>query len=71
MHVPFDGWSETSFRAACADAQISEPAARLGEIMADAGEDLGIIYADLDLSLVESTRARVPSILSKQSFSEP
>jgi predicted amidohydrolase len=42
-----------------------------GEIMADAGEDLGIIYADLDLSLVESTRARVPSILSKQSFSEP
>jgi predicted amidohydrolase len=42
-----------------------------GEIMADAGEDQGIIYADLDLSLVESTRARVPSILSKQSFSEP
>jgi predicted amidohydrolase len=42
-----------------------------GEIMADAGEDMGIIYADLDLSLVESTRARVPSILSKQSFSEP
>ncbi|NDI03437.1 MAG: carbon-nitrogen hydrolase family protein [Rhodobacteraceae bacterium] len=42
-----------------------------GEIMADAGEDQGIIYADLDLSLVESTRARVPSILSNQSFSEP
>ena len=42
-----------------------------GEIMADAGEDQGIIYADLDLSLVESTRARVPSILSHQSFSEP
>lgn len=42
-----------------------------GEIMADAGEDQGIIYADLDLSLVESTRARIPSILSNQSFSEP
>lgn len=42
-----------------------------GEIMADAGEDQGIIYADLDLSFVESTRARVPSILSNQSFSEP
>ena len=42
-----------------------------GEIMADAGEDQGIIYADLDLSLVESTRARVPSILSNQSFREP
>jgi predicted amidohydrolase len=42
-----------------------------GEILADAGEDQGIIYADLDLSLVESTRARVPSILSNQSFSEP
>lgn len=42
-----------------------------GEILAYAGEDQGIIYADLDLSLVESTRARVPSILSNQSFSEP
>ena len=42
-----------------------------GKILADAGEDQGIIYADLDLSLVESTRARVPSILSNQSFSEP
>ena len=42
-----------------------------GEILADAGEDQGIIYADLDLSLVDSTRARVPSILSNQSFSEP
>lgn len=42
-----------------------------GEILADAGEDQVIIYADLDLSLVESTRARVPSILSNQSFSEP
>lgn len=42
-----------------------------GEILADAGEDQGIIYADLDLSLVETTRARVPSILSNQSFREP
>ena len=42
-----------------------------GEILADAGEDQGIIYADLDLSLVDSTRARVPSSLSNQSFSEP
>ena len=41
-----------------------------GEILANAGENQGIIYAELDLSLVESTRARVPSILSNQSFSE-
>lgn len=41
-----------------------------GEILADAGEDQSIIYAELDLSLVESTRARVPSLLSNQSFSE-
>jgi predicted amidohydrolase len=41
-----------------------------GEILADAGEDQSIIYTELDLSLVESTRARVPSILSNQSFSE-
>jgi len=42
-----------------------------GEILAEAGEDVGIIYADIDLSLVESTRARVPSSQSNQSFSEP
>ena len=41
-----------------------------GEILAEAGKDVGIIYADIDLSLVESTRARVPSIQSNQSFSE-
>jgi len=42
-----------------------------GEILAEAGKDVGIIYADIDLSLVESTRARVPSSQSNQSFSEP
>ena len=29
VHVPFDGWSETTFRAACADAGISESLARV------------------------------------------
>ena len=28
MHVPFDGWSETSFRAAAADAGLTLPEAR-------------------------------------------
>ncbi|MEJ6392770.1 COQ9 family protein [Gymnodinialimonas sp. 2305UL16-5] len=28
MHVPFDGWSETSFQAACADAGVPLPEAR-------------------------------------------
>jgi len=28
MHVPFDGWSEASFRAACADAGLGAPEAR-------------------------------------------
>lgn len=28
-HVPFDGWSDETFRAACADAGISESLARL------------------------------------------
>ncbi len=29
MHVPFDGWSETTFRAACADTGIAESLARV------------------------------------------
>jgi ubiquinone biosynthesis protein COQ9 len=29
MHVPFDGWSEVTFRAACADAGIAESLARV------------------------------------------
>lgn len=28
-HVPFDGWSETTFRAACADAGVPESLARV------------------------------------------
>lgn len=28
-HVPFDGWSDTTFRAACADAGVSEALARV------------------------------------------
>jgi ubiquinone biosynthesis protein COQ9 len=28
MHVPFDGWSDTSFRAACGDADVPETEAR-------------------------------------------
>lgn len=29
VHVPFDGWSETTFRAACADAGVPESLARV------------------------------------------
>lgn len=29
LHVPFDGWSETTFRAACADAGVAESLARV------------------------------------------
>lgn len=28
-HVPFDGWSDVTFRAACADAGVAEPLARV------------------------------------------
>lgn len=29
MHVPFDGWSDATFRAACADAGVAESVARV------------------------------------------
>ena len=42
-----------------------------GEILADGGIEQGIVTCELDLSLVQTARGRVPSILSNQSFSGP
>lgn len=33
-----------------------------GEVLADAGEDEGVIYADIDLAEVEKRRAQIPSL---------
>lgn len=40
-----------------------------GEILADGGAEPGIIYADVDLSLVARARSRIPVLQNERSFS--
>jgi len=42
-----------------------------GAVLADAGTEPGIVFADLDLSLVEHARGRVPSLTHDRPFSGP
>ncbi|MBP7338189.1 carbon-nitrogen hydrolase family protein [Niveispirillum sp.] len=42
-----------------------------GEVLADAGEEPGVILADLDLSKVEEARRMVPSLRHDRSFTGP
>jgi hypothetical protein len=39
-----------------------------GEILADAGAEPGIIYADIDLAGVEKVRSRIPSLKNERPF---
>ena len=42
-----------------------------GEILAEAGEEPGIIMADLDLSAVDAARSKVPSLSHDRDFAAP
>lgn len=42
-----------------------------GEVLADAGEEPGIVVADLDLSKVDEARRMVPSLIHDRSFAGP
>jgi len=42
-----------------------------GEVLADGGEAPGVVFADIDLSLVMSARNRVPSLSHDREFSGP
>jgi deaminated glutathione amidase len=42
-----------------------------GEVIADAGIDTGVIYAEIDLAQVASARQRVPSLTHDRRFSAP
>src|SRR3546814_9028632 len=42
-----------------------------GEVLADAGEDVGFVTADLDLSLVDEARAMVPALGHDRRFEGP
>lgn len=40
-----------------------------GEVVADAGEEVGIVYADVDTDAVEKARGKVPSLTHDRPFS--
>ncbi|MEO1206318.1 MAG: carbon-nitrogen hydrolase family protein [Pseudomonadota bacterium] len=42
-----------------------------GEILAEAGDEPGVITADIDLSMVETARARLPSLTHDKPFQSP
>ncbi|MDO8881454.1 carbon-nitrogen hydrolase family protein [Pseudotabrizicola sp.] len=42
-----------------------------GEVLADAGEETGVTFADLDLSRVATARGRVPSLTHDRRFTGP
>ena len=42
-----------------------------GEVLADGGEAPGVVYADLDLSRVEATRAMLPSLAHDRPYAPP
>jgi len=42
-----------------------------GEVLADAGEQVGVVTAELDLSRIDQARSMVPSLRHDRSFKEP
>lgn len=42
-----------------------------GEILLDAGEDVGVSILDIDLSEVERSRRKIPSLSNDQAFTQP
>jgi deaminated glutathione amidase len=42
-----------------------------GEVLADAGEAPGIVFADLDLAAVAAARARIPSLAHDRDYARP
>lgn len=39
-----------------------------GRVLQDGGEDVGVVFADLDLAMVEDTRRRLPSLTHDRSY---
>lgn len=55
MHVPFDGWTDTTFAAACQDADVDPGLARA--LFPRGGVDLALAYhADGDARMVEKLK---------------
>jgi len=56
---PHHGQDETSLRESYGHSLIIDP---WGEILADAGEGEGVVFADLDLAKIAEARKRIPSL---------
>ena len=56
---PHNGEDETSLRESYGHSLVIDP---WGTILADAEEGEGVAFADLDMSLVEKARGRIPSL---------
>jgi predicted amidohydrolase len=42
-----------------------------GRVLADAGEGAGVTFVELDLSLIDATRAKIPSLQNARAFAGP
>jgi predicted amidohydrolase len=42
-----------------------------GEVIADAGIEPGVVFAQIDLDQVEQARKRIPSLTHDRGFSDP
>ena len=56
---PHGGADETSLRESYGHSLIVDP---WGTVLADAGEGTGIVHAEIDLSLMDKARGRIPSL---------
>lgn len=43
----------------------------MGRVLSDAGEEVGVTLAEIDLSEVEKARAKVPSLTHDRSYDGP
>ena len=63
---PHHGQDETSLRESYGHSLIVDP---WGAVLADAGDGEGVVHADLDLSMIDKARGRIPSLSNDRDWS--
>jgi len=63
---PHHGKDETSLRESYGHSLIIDP---WGTVLADAGEGEGIVHADIDLTMIDKARKRIPSLSNDRDWS--
>jgi predicted amidohydrolase len=66
--APAQGGTHANGRKTYGHSLIVSP---WGEVLAEAGEDPGVIFADIDPSLSKQTREKVPNLQHDRVFSGP